>query len=62
MRADYKIKEMQELFDKGYTLAEIGRLFGVSRQRIHQLLKGDLGEKRAKKILESKGYEVKKKA
>jgi DNA-directed RNA polymerase sigma subunit (sigma70/sigma32) len=33
-------RRIAELRDKGHTLEAIGSRFGVSRQRIHQILKG----------------------
>jgi len=33
--------EIKELIKKGYSLAEIARLWGISRQRVHQLLAPD---------------------
>ena len=36
-------RRIAELRDKGNTLASIGARFGVSRQRIHQILRGGKG-------------------
>ena len=43
---DKKIKEVIDMRKKGYSLAEIGFYFGVSRQRISQLISEKLNKGR----------------
>ena len=39
-RGDYvRKKEMADMRDCGFTLREIGEKYGISRQRVHQILK-----------------------
>lgn len=40
---DYRYSEMLAMHDNGETLQQIGDYFGVSRQRVHQIL-GTLGD------------------
>ncbi len=32
--------QIRRLYSKKYSYAEIGRIFGISRQRVHQIIKG----------------------
>jgi hypothetical protein len=36
-----RYKDVRRMHDSGMTLRAIGQQFGVSRQRVHQILKGD---------------------
>ncbi len=36
----YRKAELQAMRDGGFTLSEIGGKYGLSRQRVHQILKG----------------------
>jgi predicted nucleic acid-binding Zn ribbon protein len=36
---EYRIAEMVKLRERGWTMQQIGEFFGVSRQRVHQLLR-----------------------
>jgi len=47
------VKAIRHLRDKGYTLQQIGEVFGVSRQRIHQLLRSEV-ERLKKKAMAAK--------
>ena len=38
---DYRTKEMQDFRESGMTYEEIGKKFGLSRQRVHQILNGN---------------------
>jgi transcriptional regulator len=35
----YRVAEMVKLRERGWTMKQIGEFFGVSRQRVHQLLR-----------------------
>ena len=34
-----RIKDMESMRKQGFTFAEIGKKYGISRQRVHQILK-----------------------
>lgn len=35
-----RLKVMQRLIEKNWSQADIAKLFGISRQRVHQILRG----------------------
>ena len=51
---DKKIKEAIDMRKSGYSLAEIGFYFGVSKQRISQILKNHLTKKSGSRLPKAK--------
>ena len=49
-----KIEQMKQLKEKGLSYGSIGKIFGISRQRVHQLISGYACPSRRKKELKYK--------